>query len=65
MRLAYKLDAAAQLFAATGDATYRTFFDANYTSISLIKSGYSDGSHGEEQETLLEYTRAPNATPSA
>ena len=35
-RLAYKLDAAAQLFAATGDATYKTFFDASYSQLHLI-----------------------------
>src|SRR5262249_57468239 len=35
-RLAYKLDAAAQLFAVTGDATYKTFFDANYNQLHLF-----------------------------
>jgi hypothetical protein len=59
-----KLQAALYLFEATGTTSYRDFFDANYSGVNLIKSGYSDGSHGEEQETLLEYTRAPNATAS-
>ena len=59
-----KLQAALYLFEATGTTTYRDFFDANYSGINLMKSGYSDGSHGEEQETLLEYTHAPNATAS-
>jgi hypothetical protein len=60
--LVKKLQAAVYLFEATGTTSYRDFFDANYGGINLIKSGYSDSSHGEEQETLLEYTRAPNAT---
>jgi endoglucanase len=59
-----RLQAALYLFEATGTTTYRDFFDANYSGINLIKSGYADGSHGEEQETLLEYTHAPNATAS-
>jgi hypothetical protein len=56
------LQAALYLFEATGDTTYRDFFDANYAGINLISEGYVDSSHGEEQETLLEYTQAPNAT---
>ncbi len=59
-----QLQAAVYLFEATGTTTYRDFFDANYAGVNLMKSGYADGSHGEEQETLLEYTRAPNATAS-
>ena len=59
-----QLQAALYLFEATGTTSYRDFFDANYGAVNLIKSGYSDASHGEEQETLLEYTRAPNATAS-
>src|SRR6476646_9236609 len=35
-RMAYKLDAAVQLFAATGDTMYRTFFDGNYTMLHVI-----------------------------
>ena len=62
--LVKKLQAALYLFEATGTTSYRDFFDANYSGINLIKSGYADGSHGEEQETLLEYIHAPNATAS-
>lgn len=58
------LQAALYLFDATGDTTYRDFFDQNYGSISLAKNSYADAWHGEEQETLLAYTRAPNATAS-
>jgi hypothetical protein len=58
------LQAAVYLFEATSDTTYRDYFDANYAGINLIKTGYADGFHGEEQETLLEYTHAPNATAS-
>ena len=41
---ALKLLAAVYLFAATGDATYKTFFDANYTS-SMDFSGSQLGSY--------------------
>ncbi len=62
--LVKQLQAALYLYEATGDTTYRDFFDAHYGSIHLMTQGYADGSHGEEQETLLEYTLAPNPTAS-
>jgi endoglucanase len=60
--LVKQLQAALYLFEATGDTTLRDFFDANYAGLNLIGQGYVDASHGEEQETLLEYTQAPGAT---
>ncbi|HZL17909.1 MAG TPA: glycoside hydrolase family 9 protein [Polyangia bacterium] len=60
--LVKRLQAELYLFEATGDATARAFFDANYASINFVGEKYIDGSHGEEQETLLEYALAPNAT---
>jgi endoglucanase len=60
--LVKRLQAELYLFEATGDTAARDFFDANYAGINFIGDGYIDGSHGEEQETLLEYTRAPGAT---
>jgi endoglucanase len=62
--LVKQLQAALYLFEATGTTSYRDFFDANYAGINVIATGYADGSHGEEQETLLAYTQAPNATAS-
>ncbi len=62
--LVKQLQAALYLFEATGTTSYRDFFDAHYSGINVIAEGYADGSHGEEQETLLEYTQAPNATAS-
>jgi hypothetical protein len=56
------LQAALYLYEATGTTSYRDVVDANYASVNLIKSGYADPSHGEEQETLLAYTQAANAT---
>lgn len=58
------LQAALYLFEATGDTAYRDYFDQNYSSINLVKTNYADSYHGEEQETLLEYTHATNATAS-
>src|SRR5262249_30410398 len=57
-----RAQAALYLFEATGTTSYRDVFDAAYANFMLVKSGYADGSRGEEQATLLEYTRAPNAT---
>src|SRR5262249_17063795 len=37
-RLTIKLKAAAYLFDATGDAVYRTWFDANYAMTQMIKN---------------------------
>ena len=62
--LVKQLQAALYLFEATGTTTYRDFFDAHYAGINVVATGYADGSHGEEQETLLAYTQAPNATAS-
>jgi endoglucanase len=62
--LVKRLQAELYLFEATGDTTAHAFFDSNYASINFIGEKYVDGSHGEEQETLLEYALAPGATAS-
>jgi hypothetical protein len=65
-RLAYKLDAAAQLFAATGEATYRSFFDANYRQLHLFAfSNYVAPWDVAGQDAALEYAAAPGATAAA
>jgi endoglucanase len=62
-RLVNKLDAAAQLFAATGDATYRSFFDANYQQLHLIAySNYVAPWDVQAQEAALDYIDAAGAT---
>jgi endoglucanase len=55
-----KLQAAVFLFALTGTATYKTFFDAN---ASQLLSSF-DPFHMEPIDTALEYTKAQGATPS-
>jgi hypothetical protein len=62
-RLVYKVDAAAQLFAATGDATYKTFVDANYNQLHLISYGnYVAPWDVSGQDALLDYADAAGAT---
>jgi len=62
-RLVYKLDAAAQLFAATGEATYKTFFDASYTQLHLITySNYVAPWDVSGQDAALDYADATGAT---
>ncbi|HXX68404.1 MAG TPA: glycoside hydrolase family 9 protein, partial [Polyangiaceae bacterium] len=60
-----ELEAALYLFEATGEPTYRQYFDANYTNAHMFTYGnYADMFEGEPQETLLDYTLASGATPS-
>jgi endoglucanase len=59
-----QLQAAAFLFELTGNAQYKTYFDANYTSAQLIASSYLDMFDLENVDTLLEYTKTTGATPS-
>jgi endoglucanase len=62
-RLVDKLDAAGQLFAATGDATYAAFFDANYAQLHLISySNYVAPWDMQGQDAALDYADAPGAT---
>ena len=59
-RLLKKAQAAVFLYELTGSATYKTFFDANYSQ--LIAS--MDPFHMEPLDTALEYTKVTGATPS-
>ena len=62
-RLVDKLDAAGQLFAATGDATYAAFFDANYAQLHLISYGnYVAPWDMQGQDAALDYADATGAT---
>ena len=60
-----QLEAALYLYEATGTTSYRQYFDSNYTTAHLIAYGnYADMFEGDNQETLLDYTKASGATPS-
>jgi endoglucanase len=62
-RLVDKLDAAAQLFAATGDAAYATFFDGNYAQLHLVTYGnYVSPWDMQGQDAALDYADAAGAT---
>jgi hypothetical protein len=63
-RSALKLDAACQLFAATGNTSYRDYVDANYTKAHLFAyNNYASPWDVSEQEALLEYAELDQATP--
>jgi endoglucanase len=57
-----KVQAAALLFELTGNTTYRDFFDANYANAQFVSTGFVDLYAIEEQDAVLEYTKAKNAT---
>jgi hypothetical protein len=59
-RVLKKLQAAAFLFELTGSATYKSYFDANYTPLI----GSIDPFHMEPVDTALEYAKLPGATAS-
>jgi endoglucanase len=54
--------AAVYLYALTGNTTYRTFVDANYTSMHLMQWTYAYPFEGNEQDALLYYASLPGAT---
>jgi endoglucanase len=57
-----QLAAALYLFELTGDALYRTDFDANYEATNLFQKSYADAYHSAENEILLGYALASGAT---
>ncbi len=56
--------AAAMLFAATGNTTYRTYFDNNYTSIRPYSWTYWYPFQTTIQDIMLYYASLPGATAS-
>jgi hypothetical protein len=60
------LNASALLFAATGSATYQTYFDANYNANNLTTglASYVGPWDGAEYDALLTYANATGATPA-
>jgi endoglucanase len=63
-RLARRVAAAAFLYGLTGNTTYRSFFDANYSQIHLILWGYAYPFEATYQDALLYYARVSGATTS-
>jgi len=63
-RLVRRLAAAVFLYELTGDTTYRSFFDANYTEVHLCQWWWAGPFELEGQEVLLHYTTVPGATAS-
>lgn len=64
-RLVDKIDAAAQLFAATGDSTYATVVDASYQQLHLFSYGnYVAPWDVQGQDAALDYADAAGSTPA-
>lgn len=63
-RSARQFSAAVYLYALTGNSTYRTYVDANYTNIHLMMWTYAYPFEGTEQDALLYYADTPGATTS-
>lgn len=60
---ARKLGAAVYLFALTGNATYRTYVDANYQSLHLFQWSFAYPFENSHQSALLYYAKSAGATP--
>lgn len=63
-QLARRVSAAAFLYVLTGDISYRTFFDANYTQVHLMQWSFAYPFESSYQDALLYYTKATGATSS-
>lgn len=59
-----QIAAAIYLYALTGNSTYRTYVDNNYTNIHLLMWTFAYPFEGSEQDALLYYTKTPGATTS-
>ncbi len=63
-RLMAKIEAAVFLFELTGEETYKSFIDNNYTSGHLMEWSFAYPFELANQEALLHYSNLPNATTS-
>jgi hypothetical protein len=61
---AHKVAASVYLYALTGNATYKSFVDANYNNVHLMLWNFAYPFEGPEQDALLYYTKIPGATIS-
>lgn len=59
---AHKVAASVYLYALTGNATYKTFVDNNYTQVHLLLWNFAYPFEGPEQDAMLYYTKIPGAT---
>ncbi|GAL84871.1 hypothetical protein MYP_2099 [Sporocytophaga myxococcoides] len=57
-----RLKAAVFLYDATGEATYKSYVDANYKNSHLLQWGFAYPFEGELQDVLLYYTSLSGAT---
>ncbi len=60
----YQLCAAIQLYAVTGNATYRTYVESNYQNAHPLAWTYWYAFEGPLQDALLYYTTLPGVTAS-
>lgn len=63
-RKTLRLMAAIKLFAATGEATYRSYVDAHYTEAQLFANWSLSGFSAGDARPLLYYASLPGATAS-
>lgn len=59
---AHKVAASVYLYALTGNASYKTFVDNNYTQVHLLLWNFAYPFEGPEQDAMLYYTKIPGAT---
>lgn len=59
-----KIAAAIYLYALTGNTTYRTYVDNNYTNMHLLMWTFAYPFEGSEQDALLYYAKTTGATTS-
>lgn len=57
-----RLEAACYLFEATGETTYRAYFDAHYQTTHLFEWTFAYPFETNTQEVLLRYTLVPDAS---
>lgn len=62
--MVFRLEAAMQLFALTGDTKYRDIYEADYQKVHLAEWWYAFPYEHYEQEVLLYYSKVPNASES-
>jgi endoglucanase len=63
-RKVLRLHAAIKLFAATGEATYRSYVDAHYTEAQMFAHWSLSGFSAGDARVMLYYAALPGATPS-
>ncbi|MCS6917167.1 MAG: glycoside hydrolase family 9 protein [Chitinophagales bacterium] len=63
-RMVRRTAAAIALYQLSGNTTYRSIVDANYSQFHMMQWGYVYPFEGTEQDVLLYYTKVPGATAS-